>query len=144
MFKTLRKDIHKNRDHGFTLIELLVVLIILGILGSIVTVNIVGTRNLAIKKSCRATAENIAAAVEQYYADNSTYPATSTGDSWLTTSGGASSVSTYLKTSPLMVGSTTTTGNTYYKYTYDSANVSYTISGYKETAGTNLISGCTI
>lgn len=66
-------------EHGFTLIELLVVIVIIGLLGTIVAINVfgaLGTSNVAKAKADISTLES---ALEQYRLDNLTYPSTADG-----------------------------------------------------------------
>jgi general secretion pathway protein G len=69
----------RESEDGFTLIELLVVIVIIGLLGTIVAINVfgaLGTSNVAKAKADIATLES---ALEQYRLDNLTYPSTSDG-----------------------------------------------------------------
>ncbi len=69
----------RSAENGFTLIELLVVIVIIGLLGTIVAINVfgaLGTSNVAKAKADVATLES---ALEQYRLDNLTYPSTSDG-----------------------------------------------------------------
>ena len=69
----------RANEDGFTLIELLVVIVIIGLLGTIVAINVfgaLGTSNVAKVKADIATLES---ALEQYRLDNLTYPSTSDG-----------------------------------------------------------------
>lgn len=59
---------------GFTLIELLVVVAIIGILASIVLININNARKKARDSKRIAEIEQIQRALEMYYNDNGTYP----------------------------------------------------------------------
>jgi general secretion pathway protein G len=66
-------------EEGFTLIELLVVIVIIGLLGTIVAINVfgaLGTSNVAKAKADIAVLES---ALEQYRLDNLTYPSTNDG-----------------------------------------------------------------
>lgn len=65
-------------QRAFTLIELLVVIVILGILSTIAVVGVSQVRSSAIEKACINSAQNIAAAMEAYNADNAAYPTTTT------------------------------------------------------------------
>jgi general secretion pathway protein G len=72
-------SLKRSAEHGFTLIELLVVIVIIGLLGTIVAINVfgaLGTSNVAKAKADIATLES---ALEQYRLDNLTYPSTSDG-----------------------------------------------------------------
>lgn len=69
----------RSAERGFTLIELLVVIVIIGLLGTIVAINVfgaLGTSNVAKAKADISTLES---ALEQYRLDNLTYPSTSDG-----------------------------------------------------------------
>ena len=63
---------------GFTLIELLVVIAILGVLlvGSLVAINPVQKINLAKDANAKAGVDQVASALQSYYTQNQTYPAT--------------------------------------------------------------------
>lgn len=67
MFKT------KNR-YGFSLIELMVVISIIGVLMAIGAVSYTTAQRKARDSSRKNAMDSIAKALEQYYADNSTYP----------------------------------------------------------------------
>mgnify|MGYP003675096096 CR=1 FL=1 len=74
----------KQSEQGFTLIELLVVIVIIGLLSTIVAINVfgaLGTSNVAKAKADIAVLES---ALEQYRLDNLTYPSTSDGLNALT------------------------------------------------------------
>lgn len=69
----------RSAENGFTLIELLVAIVIIGLLSTIVAINVfgaLGTSNVAKAKADIATLES---ALEQYRLDNLTYPSTSDG-----------------------------------------------------------------
>jgi len=69
----------RSAEHGFTLVELMVVIVIIGLLSTIVAINVFGalrTGNVAKAKADIATLES---ALEQYRLDNLTYPASGDG-----------------------------------------------------------------
>ncbi|UCD84271.1 MAG: type II secretion system major pseudopilin GspG [Deltaproteobacteria bacterium] len=64
---------------GFTLIEIMVVVVIIGILTSLVAVNVVGRIDEAKRKAARAQISTFEAALSLYKLDNGVYPETSQG-----------------------------------------------------------------
>ncbi|MFL6059628.1 MAG: competence type IV pilus major pilin ComGC [Marmoricola sp.] len=62
-------------DAGFTLIELLIVIVILGILAAIVVFSVKGITNRGDQSACQANQSTAQTAVEAYYAQNGSYPA---------------------------------------------------------------------
>jgi len=76
---------NKSRNAGFTLIELLVVIAIIGILGSVVLVNLNGARAKSRDVRRIADLKQIQIALELYYDSNGRYPQPSQG--WSTWSG---------------------------------------------------------
>ena len=62
-----------SRNKGFTLIELLVVIAIIGILASIILVNLGNTRKQARDASAMASMSSIRSAAEVYYSTNGSY-----------------------------------------------------------------------
>ncbi len=68
-----------SRQKGFTLLELLVVIGIIGLLASIIVVNLTSARRKARDTKRIADVRNLQTAMEDYYAKNGAYP-TSLGD----------------------------------------------------------------
>ena len=60
-----------NNSKGFTLIELMIVIAIIGILAAIAIPNFIAYRNKAYCSSTESDAQNIAAAIADYFADPS-------------------------------------------------------------------------
>ena len=60
---------------GCTLIELLVVIVILGVLGAVVVFSVRGVNNNSKESSCRTEKRTLGTAIEAYYAQNGSYPA---------------------------------------------------------------------
>jgi prepilin-type N-terminal cleavage/methylation domain-containing protein len=68
-------DLRRKGQKGFTLVELLVVIAIIGILATLVLLQL-GSARAKARDTQRITAVNqVVSAVEQYYEDNGTYPA---------------------------------------------------------------------
>ena len=63
-----------NNQSGFTLIELLVVISIIGLLSSIILVNVAKTRIKARDAKRQADLSQLQKALELYYSDNNHYP----------------------------------------------------------------------
>ena len=66
----------KRNKKGFTLIELLVVIAIIGLLATIVLVSLNNARNKANDTKIKADLSQVMLAVEMYYSDINSYPAT--------------------------------------------------------------------
>ena len=69
----------KNQLKGFTLIELLVVIGIIGLLATIITMNVQSARQKARCGKRRADIVSLQAPLEAYYDTNKAYPNTSSG-----------------------------------------------------------------
>lgn len=69
----------KSTEDGFSLIELLVVIVIIGLLATIVAINVIPAGNKARVEKAKADIATLENALEQYRLDNLTYPSTSDG-----------------------------------------------------------------
>lgn len=79
----------KLDSKGFTLIELLIVIIIIGILAAIAFVAYSGAQNKAHKANAQSVLSEVRSKMGEYYAANSSYPATiGDFDNWLSSSDG--------------------------------------------------------
>ncbi len=68
-----------SRDAGFTLIEILVVVFIIGLLATIVTVNVMGQTDKAKLAKVQGDLKGIEQGLQLYKLDNGVYPTTEQG-----------------------------------------------------------------
>jgi len=68
-----------RRERGFTLVELMVVIVIIGLLTTVVVLNVFPARDQANIAKAKADIAILDQAVEMYRLDNLTYPATGDG-----------------------------------------------------------------
>ena len=66
-------------EEGFTLVELMVVIVIIGLLATIVAINVIPATDTARIEKAKADIATIEQALEQYRLDNLTYPSGSDG-----------------------------------------------------------------
>src|SRR3546814_2646935 len=67
----------RSAEHGFTLVELMVVIVIIGLLATIVAINVIPATDTARVEKAKADIATIEQALEQYRLDNLSYPARS-------------------------------------------------------------------
>ncbi len=67
------------KKNGFTLVELLVVLFIIGLLATVVAINVLPEQGKAMQQKAQADIAILGSALEQYRLDNFTYPPASDG-----------------------------------------------------------------
>ena len=79
MHLTEFKQTAKRGEEGFTLVELMVVIVILGLLATIVAINVLPATGRANTEKAKADIATIEQALEMYRLDNLTYPANTEG-----------------------------------------------------------------
>lgn len=81
MLKTLLKKLKKQaaQDKGFTLVEVMVVIVIIGLLATVVVINVLPSQDKAMVEKARADILILEQALEMYKLDNLTYPTTDQG-----------------------------------------------------------------
>lgn len=84
----------KPKPNGFTLVELMVVIFILGLLTTIVVINVLPSQDRAMVEKARADIATLGQALEMYRLDNLTYPVSSDGLAALTSAPATLSSST--------------------------------------------------
>jgi general secretion pathway protein G len=77
-----------RREAGFTLVELMVVTVIIGLLATVVMINVLPSQDRAMKEKARADIAVLEQAVETYRLDNFAYPTTTEGLQALVTAPG--------------------------------------------------------
>lgn len=77
MLRRSRPAVAKAR--GFTLIELMVVIVILGLLATVVVINVLPSQDRAMVEKARADVALLEQALDSYRLDNLTYPRTEQG-----------------------------------------------------------------
>ena len=70
---------HPHEEDGFTLVELMVVIVILGLLATIVAINVMPATGRANTEKAKADIATIEQALEMYRLDNLTYPSGTDG-----------------------------------------------------------------
>nr|WP_241241946.1 type II secretion system major pseudopilin GspG [Sphingobium algorifonticola] len=69
----------RSAEHGFTLVELLVVIVIIGLLATIVAINVIPATDQARVEKAKADVATIEQALDQYRLDNLNYPGATEG-----------------------------------------------------------------
>ena len=74
LFRRRRRAAARRRDEGFTLTELMVVIFIIGLLATVVLINVLPSQDRAMVTKARADIATLENAMEQYKLDNLAYP----------------------------------------------------------------------
>ncbi|MCC8536668.1 type II secretion system major pseudopilin GspG [Xanthomonas axonopodis pv. poinsettiicola] len=69
----------RGRARGFTLVELMVVIVIIGLLATVVMINVMPSQDRAMVEKARADVAVLEQALETYRLDNLSYPSTEQG-----------------------------------------------------------------
>lgn len=69
----------RPRTAGFTLVELMVVIVIIGLLGTVVMLNVLPSQDRAMTEKARVDISTLEQALETYRLENLTYPTTAEG-----------------------------------------------------------------
>lgn len=64
----------RRGEEGFTLVELMVVILIIGLLATVVLINVLPSQDKAMQTKARADIATLEQAMEMYRLDNFTYP----------------------------------------------------------------------
>lgn len=84
-----RREEPRRGERGFTLVELMVVIVIIGLLATIVALNVLPSGDQARVTRAKADIDTIGAGLDLYKLQNGRYPSTSEGLAALVQSGGA-------------------------------------------------------
>ena len=76
---TRRGARQRRGEEGFTLVEMLVVITIIGLVMALVGPRVLGYLTQSKEKAAKIQIESFAAALDLYYLDNGSYPATNEG-----------------------------------------------------------------
>jgi general secretion pathway protein G len=68
-----------RRAAGFTLVELMVVIVIIGLLATVVMINVMPSQDRAMQEKARADVSTLEQALDTYRLDNLSYPTTEQG-----------------------------------------------------------------
>ena len=75
----MRRGLARGREDGFTLVELMVVLVIIGLLATIVIINVMPAADRAATTKARADIATLEQGLEMYRLDNQRYPTSEEG-----------------------------------------------------------------
>ncbi|NDH49554.1 MAG: type II secretion system protein GspG [Proteobacteria bacterium] len=89
-----------KKNEGFTLMELLVVLFIIGLLATLVVINVMPSQERAMSQKAEADIMTLSQAVEMFRLDRLRYPSNNEGLSVLTSSNDALATAGYIRSLP--------------------------------------------
>lgn len=69
-----RNDACEEKESGFTLVELMVVIVIIGLLATVVMINVLPNQDRAMVEKTKADISTLGQALEMYRLDNLAYP----------------------------------------------------------------------
>ena len=85
----------RKQEEGFTLVELMVVIVIIGLLATIVAINVLPSGDKARVTRAKADISTIEGALDMYKLQNGAYPTTAQGLAALVTAPAGSNTATY-------------------------------------------------
>lgn len=74
LFTDMSRTLRDRREDGFTLVELMVVLVIVGLLATVVLINVLPSQDRAMITKAKTDIATLDQAMEMYRLDNLTYP----------------------------------------------------------------------
>lgn len=80
----LRPERRPHAEAGFTLVEVMVVVVIIGLLATVVMINVLPSQDRAMREKARADVAVLEQAIETYRLENLTFPTTAQGLAALT------------------------------------------------------------
>ena len=87
--------VRRSAEHGFTLVELMVVIVIIGLLATIVAINVIPSGDKARVVRAKADINTIEGALDTYKLENGSYPTTAQGLAALIAAPAGSNAATY-------------------------------------------------
>ncbi len=79
LLKLLTDHPRERNEEGFTLVELMVVIVIIGLLATVVMINVLPSQDRAMVTKAKADIATLEQAMEMYRLDNLTYPGSGDG-----------------------------------------------------------------
>ena len=79
LFTDPSRQLRRESEEGFTLVELMVVIVIIGLLATVVLINVLPSQDRAMATKAKADIATLSQAMEMYRLDNLSYPTGSDG-----------------------------------------------------------------